>query len=330
MKKLLAFVLACGMVFASVSVTAQGTYIEGILKDKTLTVTHTEGDKAVATVMMYEEGKLSGTKTARLTDGVYTFNLTDFDKDMRIFFYGEKAYDLKITTPEPEATPAPKPVKTPYPEVYEKPLDAINAPAVVRDVALVSIDGELFYELKVWYQGRELVTNVRDKVTIRTAPPVMAHLVGEKVGCLKAGDVVHLTADLQGRLKSVEFIYRPDFEAYYENDISTSGMIGTDNYSTYHFGVAVGTYKNAMELADSNGHITDLDVSRDAFVYAVTKTRKGANVILEGTGALTVDEAYIPKENITDNVIDWSDAEELSYVLVRETKGVVTDMIVFR
>ena len=261
---------------------------------------------------------------------MYTFNLTDFDKDMRIFFYGEKAYDLKVVTPTPEPTPTPKPEKTPYPEAYEKPIDAINAPAVVSEVAEVAVDGDVLYELTVWYQGRELVTNVREKVTVSTAPQNMSHLVGEKIDCLMAGDIVHLTADLQGRVKSVEFIYRPEFLAYYEDGISTAGMIGADNYSAYYFGVAVETYKDAMVIADSNGRITDLDVSPSAFVYTVTKTRKGSIVNLNGKGPRLVSTAYVPDENITDNVIDWNGMEELPYVLVRESRGVVTDIIVFR
>lgn len=329
MKKLLAVVLAWGMVFSSVSAIAEINYVEGVCEGNTLKVTYSEGD--VATVSLYDEGKLCGIKTAKLRDGVYTFNLTDadMDKDMRISYYGEKAYPVKAVTPTPEPTPTPAPQKTPYPEAYEKPLDAINAPAVVSEVAEVAVDGELFYELKVWYQGRELTTNVREKVVIKSAPSDVAYLVDKTVNYLQAGDVVHLTSDLQGRVKSVEFIYRPDFEDYFANNIITSGMIGTDNFSEYHFGVAVDTYKDAMELADSNGRITDLDVSPDAFVYIVTKTRKGANVTLDGTGARLVPVAFIPDSNITDNVIDWNGITEIPYVLARESRGIVTDIIVF-
>ncbi len=330
MKKLLAFVLAWGMVFSSVSAIAQGSYIKGVLKDNTLTVTHTEGETGIATVMVYDEGKLCGAKTARLKDGAYTFDVTENDTDMRIFFHGDKAYPLEVVTPTPEPTPTPKPVKTPYPEAYEKPIDAINAPAVVSDVAKVAVEGEVINELSVWYQGRLLTTAVRDNVVMQTAPAAVSYLVGKDVTYLEAGDVVHLTSDLQGRVKSIEFIYRPDFARYFEDGISTAGMIGTDNSGEYYFGTAVETYKSAIEIAGADGRITDLDASPEAIVYTVTKTRKGAEVALDGTGPRLLPKAFVPDENIAGNVIDWNGVTEIPYVLARESRGVVTDIIVFR
>lgn len=340
MKKLLALILATAMVLSyGVVMAEQDNSVEGTLTENTLTVTYNEGEKGVATLTLFDDGALVGAKTARFENDCYTFALSeeDADKDMRIYFYNEEIYPVTITTPEPTEAPTeaptetatPKPTKTPYPEAYEKPLDAINAPAVVGDVAAIDVDGELYYELTLWYQGRGVITNVREKVVIETAPTNVSYLVGKTVNYLQAGDVIHITCDLQGRIKSVEFLYRPDFADYFENDISTAGMIGDDGWSEYYFGAAVETYSTSMEIAGADGKVYDLDVSPDAFVYTVSPTRKGAYIELKGIGAKLVPTAFIPDENIVDGVVLWDGVTEIPYVLARISRDIVTDIIVF-
>ncbi len=330
MKKLLAFVLACGMIIPCVSAMAERNYVEGIVEDGTMKVTYTEGD--VATVVLYEEGRMCGVKTAKLNDGAYIFNIAegDGDKDMRIFYYGEKAYPVKVTTSAPVETPTPAPQKTPYPSAYEKPIDAINAPAVVKDVSQVAVDGEIVKQMTVWHQGRELTTAVRDSVVIRTAPEAVNHLEGMDVTYLEAGDIVHLTCDMQGRVKSIEFIMRPDFSDYFEDGIATDGIIGDDGQSQFVFGAAVETYKAGIEIADGAGNIRDLDVSPDAFVYAISPGRTKAMTELYGVGAKCVPTAYIPKDNFSGNTVSWDGVDEIEYVLARVSRGVVTDIIVIK
>ncbi len=337
MKKILAFVLACGMVFPCVSSIAQRSYVEGVYENDTLTVTYTEGEGDVATLTLFDEGKLCGVKTSKMVDGAYAFDVTetDKDKDIRIFYYEEKTYPVKITTPTPAPTeaptqtPTPKPKKTPYPAAYEKPIDAINAPAIVSNVAKVGVEGEIVNELTLWQHGREVVTYVGDNVTIKSAPAAVNYLVGQDVMFLQAGDVVHLTCDIQGRVRTIEFIYRPDFADYYENGISTAGIVGNDGQSKLFFGAAVETYETLIELADGNGAIYDLDVSPDAFVYTVTPGSKKAIVDLYGTGAKLVPKAFVPKSNFGDKTVSWNGVTDIPYILVRASRDVVTDIIVF-
>ncbi len=338
MKKLLVFILACGMIIPCVSAMAERVYVEGVYENNALTVTYNEAEGDVATIALYDGGRLCGIKTAKVNDGKYTFNVTedDKDKDMRIFYYGEKAYPVEITTPAPEATPAPvetptpKPTRTPYPEAYEKPIDAINAPAVVKSVDEVAVDGEIVKELTVLYQGREIKTHVKDNVTIKTAPEAVSYLEDMDITCLEAGDIVHLTSNLQGRVRSVEFIYRPDFTPYFENGVEITGLIGADGQSEFVFGAAVETYSSGIEIADGAGEIHDLDVSPAAFVYQVEQGRSEAMVEILGTGPRRVPTVHIPDSNYVDNTISWDGMEEIPYVLARLSRGVVTDLIVIK
>lgn len=332
MKKLLAFVLASGMAIPCVSAMAERIYVEGVYENNALTVTYNEAEGDVATVALYDGGKLCGIKTAKVNDGKYTFNITESDKDkeMRIFYYGEKSYPVEIETPAPEETPTPKPTRTPYPEAYEKPIDAINAPAVVKSVDEVAVEGEVVKELTVLYQGRELTTYVKDGVVIKTAPDAVSYLEGMDVTYLKAGDVVHLTANLQGRVKSIEFIMRPDFTDYFENGISTAGIVGEDGQSEFVFGAAVGTYESGIEIADGAGEIYDLDVNPKAFVYEITEGRREADVEISGVGPKRVPVVRVPESNYVGNTISWAGMEEIPYVLARLSRGVVTDLIVIR
>lgn len=342
MRKLLALMLAAGMVLScSVVIAEQETKVEGALTENTLTVTYNEGERNVATLTIFDEGVLVGTKTTRFENDCYTFELSDddVDKDMRIYFYESETYAVNVVeiTVEPTETPTEvpaetettKPVRTPYPEAYEKPLDAINAPAVVKDVQTVVVDGELYYELTLLHQGREFVTNVREKVLVASAPANMTSVVGEKTDCLKAGDVIHVTSDLQGRVRSIEFIYRPEFTNYFYEGISVDNVIGNDGWSEFVFGVAVETYSDAMEIMDGEGNIYDLAVSPAAFVYGVSYGRKGAVTDLYGKGARSVPRVRIPDANLEDEAHLWDGMEEMPYVLARVSRGIVTDIIVF-
>lgn len=331
MKKLLAFVLACVMIIPCVSAMAERVYVEGVYENDTLTVTYNEAEGDIATIALYDEGRLCGIKTAKVNDGKYTFNVSEDDKDkeMRIFYYGEKSYPVEIATPAPVETPAPKPTRTPYPEAYEKSVDALNAPAIVDGVAQVFVDGDICYELTLWYQGRKVVTNVREKVVVESAPANMSSLIGQNVSCLEAGDIIHITCNMQGQIRSVEFIMRPDFADYFEDGISTTGMVGDDGQSQYVFGAAVGVYESAIEMADENGDIVALDVNPKAFVYNISSAPKRAYVTLNGTGALLVPQAYIPDENISGATVSWNGVTEIPYVLARISRDTVTDIIVF-
>lgn len=330
MKKILALALVIASVLPCVAVYAQNE-IKATLIDNVLTVAYTEGEGDVATLTFYDNGKMCGAKSAHYSDGAYKFELTegDIEKDIRIFFYTEKSYPLLIAMPAPEPTATPKPTKKPLPAAYEKPLDAVNAPAVVTDVARVSVDGEIGYELTMLYQGETVTTYVREQVMIVSAPSDMSQLTGNNVGYLQAGDIIHFVCDLQGRIRTVEFIYRPDFANYYEDGIPTNGIIGADGFSEFKFGAAINTYRASIEMVGADGNIYDLDVSPDAFVYRVYNGYNGAKCELDGTGPKLVPTAYVPDSNITATTVSWAGVDEIPYVLARVSRGTVTDIIIF-
>lgn len=329
MKKLLAFAIAVGTLLSGVAVLADGdTNISGVLKDSTLTITQKDGEGNAATLALFNNGKMCGVKTVKAIDGEYSFALAedDLDKSMRVYFYGENGYDVDVV----EEVPTPQPEVNKYPDTYERALDAIHAPAVVSGIASVNIDGEIYCELTLLYQGREIVVNVREKVVISSAPESMASLVGKSADYLCEGDVIHITPDMQGRVKSIEFIYRPDFADYYENGISTSGMIGADGYNEYYFGAPVEKYDNAVDIADGNGDITCLDVSPDAFIYTVSKgSRRNYAEITSANGVKAMPYTRIPDANYDGDRISWDGIEEIDYVLIRAVDDTVTEIIVF-
>lgn len=331
MRKLLAFVLACGMAIPCVGAMAERSYVEGVYENSSLTVTYNEAEGDVATVAVYDKGKLCSIRSSKLKEGEYTFNISEeeLEKDVRIFYYGDNSYPVQIVTPAPIETPTPRPTRTPYPEAYEKPKDAIDAPAIVDGVSEIAVNGEIYYELVLWFQGRKVATNVRTDVIVGSAPATMSALVGRDISCLQAGDVIHITCNMRGEIRSVEFVYRPDFANYFEDGISTAGIIGNDGYNEFVFGAVTDVYKTALEIGKEDGSIETLDVNPEAFVYKVEAGYNRAFVTLEGTGTLLVPEAYIPDENISGATVNWSGVTDISYVLARVARGVVTDIIVF-
>jgi hypothetical protein len=242
----------------------------------------------------------------------------------------EEATETPQPTAEATEKPTAEPTKTPYPEVYEKALDAVNAPAVVQEVSEQVIDGETYFVTRMLYQGVEITSNIRDTVQIESAPAAQSGLIGQSAEALKAGDVIHFTCDLQHKVKSIEFIYRPDFTDYINSGISMSNLVGSDKYSTFYFGAVVKTAKGYVLLANANGKTTDIDISDGTFVYTVSKRARGDKAELSGTGSGAVSYNRIPNSYLddNDNVISWDDIEP-TYALLRVRNGSATEIIVF-
>ncbi|MCH5213044.1 MAG: hypothetical protein J1G06_08510 [Oscillospiraceae bacterium] len=310
-----------------------------------------------AVIAVYDSDNILvySTNTSK-TDNVYSFRLPEefegytykvFNADAEYTVaYGEAVHEpaeevlpepteevTEIPTSTPEITAAPQ--KTPYPAVYEKALDAVNAPAVVDTVSETIIDGETYYVTTMLYQGVEIKSNIRDTVVIESAPSWNDNLRGQSAAALKEGDVIHFTCDLQGRIKSIEFIYRPDFTDYVNagGDYGSkfSKLIGRDNYSTFYFGVPVKTAKGYMLLADASGKTTEIDLHSGTFVYAVSRGRRGSGVSFSGTGSGAIGNVHVISSNFddNDNIISWDDADTSIYALARVRNGTATEVIVF-
>ena len=248
-------------------------------------------------------------------------------------WYGEEA-DAPWNTAESQPTEAPAseaptaapaPVKTPYPAVYEKALDAVNAPAVVMEVNETLINGETWYDTAMLYQGVEINTKIYEDAVIESAPPVNENLIGSNTSALKKGDVIHFTCDLQGRVKSIEFIFRPTCEDYAQSGRTAADLVGSDRYSTFHFGVPIKTAKGYMELLGLDGKITEIDLHTGTFIYGDTIGRRSGTVELLGTGYSSVMPTKLPHDTFSS----WEDISPTAYVLVRARNGTATEIIQF-
>ena len=329
MKKFISFICAFAITAGFVTVFADTTdTVSGQYKDGKLTIKI--ADQAdVAVLNGYTDGVLSGSDVTKAQSGICKFDSAFIkDADRLRLVYGGKAYEVSITDPEPETTPTPKPTKAPRPAVYEKALDAVHAPAVVKSVESTYVNDENCYSVTMLYQGNEIAVNVSEGVQIVSAPAKDAYLVGKTAISLAEGDVIHFLCNLRGEVTSIDLIYRPDFADYIADGTPFGSLYGNDGYSSYTFGVAIKTYNTAMLIANATGTTTDIEVDKAAFVYSVANTRSD-KTDLHGIGAKTVVTSAMPPGNIDDNdcIISMSAITEPVYVLIRQVRGVATEII---
>ncbi len=378
MKRSVLFITAAAAAvsFSVPAVFADDDSAAGYAYDNKVYTEYNDGDASAAVLSFYNDGVLSYSAMAMRTESGYSFNVPEeyLGERARICYIGGGIFDMEIeemespsaspsASPEaseapsasPEATASPAPERTPVPEAYERELDAIHAPAVVMGISQTQIDGEYYDTLRMLYQGSEVTVSIRDQVTIVSAPDASEYLVGQGTDALREGDVIHLTADLQGRVRSIEFIYRPDFQNYvvsggdYGTDfsklISDSGVVanqsgcsvasysrGTSGSGTqYAFGVPVDVRGNVLTMANEDGTAMDVYVNSKAMVYTVRNSSRGDNVEFAGNGCNAVDRTYVPDSAFDENgnISSWSDIDVTSYALVRIVNGTATDIVVF-
>ena len=329
MKKLISFICAFAItagfvtVFADTPDTVKGQYKDGKLAIKIT------AQADIAVLNGYTDGVLSGSDVTKAQSGICEFDSAFIkDADRLRLVYGGRAYEVSITEPDPETTPTPKPTKAPRPAVYEKALDAVHAPAVVKSVESVYADGENCYSVTMFYQGNEITVNIAEDIQIVSAPAKDAYLVGKTAISLAEGDVIHFLCNLRGEVTEIDLIYRPDFADYIADGTGFGLLYGSDGYSSYVFGVVIKTYNTAILLADATGATTDIEVDKGAFVYSVSDTRSD-KTDLHGIGAKTVATSAMPPNNIDDNdcIISMPAITEPVYVLIRQVRGVATEIV---
>lgn len=328
MKKLLSFIISCFMIIGMQ--TAFATTLTGECINGTLKIKHGSGH---ALLNIYDNNKLVGSHMAYSDRDEYSFGLSENEiaSKLRLVYENGEMYDVSVAVPTPTTEPTPQPTKPPRPSVYEKAADAVHAPAVVQSVSETIIDAEKFYLLTLLYQGDEITTSVKDSIIINSAPSKDIQIIGKSVNSLKSGDIIHFLCDLQGSVRNIDLIYRPDFNDYIANNTVFNTLYGNDGYSQFHFGVPVSKTKASVTIADENGIIRDIDVDKNAFVYVVSETAKGVNSELYGTGAGAVDTAKIQSNNLDNigNIISWEDVLDTPYILVRTVRNTATEVFVF-
>lgn len=366
MKKLISFITAAVTAVSAMGIVhADGGQLTGYAVDHGIYVEYKGGKNAV--INIYENNELAFSNSAEKETGGYFFSVPDEYTDGRVRMYcvGIGLFDVELKeydavssatyadavsgattkseaeTPspapaaEPTATATAAPVKTPVPDVYEKNLDAVNAPAVIQSISEQKIDGETYYVTRMLYQGEEITHNIRDTVTINNAPSEHSYVLRQTAAALRKGDIIHFTCNLQHLIKSIDLIYRADFVNYVMSggDYGTrfSKLIGKDGYSTYAFGVPVKTGKGYVLLADTSGKTTEVDVSQKAFIYKISAKARNDKAELAGVGGLVIDKVYVPNAGFddNDNVTYWDDVDINAYALLRVVNGTATEAFVF-
>lgn len=341
--------------------------------DNTYSTEYNDVNSTKAVLSIYKDGVLVYSTMSEYFEDKYTFEIPDelSGSDARICYVGGEIYDavLKESTatstpaataspnptqtasPKPEATE--KPTRTPYPSVYPRQIDAINAFAVVENVSQTMVDGEEYYTVKMLYQGSEISVNVRTTVKVVSSSDAYKEITGYDARALRDGDVIHFTTDLQGRIESIEFIYRPDFQDYINSDIDTganfsklisaSGVVANrpdwkvaayggsnSGYEMYAFGVPVESKRGSLVLADKAGKIMDVSIDSGTMVYTVSGESRGSKSVFEGNGYNAVSVTYVPRDLYDgEKVSSWEGIEDITYALVRIIDGTATDIVVF-
>lgn len=341
MKRILCL-FAAGVIFTAGILTAlaqnNDKTVYGTYKDGALWIAGTVEDADFAVLNVYDDGKLCASANARFGESHYSFKLAEDDvsKKMRLVYETGEIYDVELKpyeepTQAPAPTSTPEATKEPIPEVYEKEIDAVNAPAVITGVSKTVIDGESRTVFKMLYQGKEVETNVRDYIEIVSVPQRNTELLNMPITVLKEGDIIHFACDLQGRIKSVDLLLRPDSEDFIKDGILLSHAVGTDKSSQLALGVVTKSGGSVMYLANNTGAVTDIEVDKRAFVYKVERSSRGEVAELYGVGANAVPETYIANDNTYDDggIISWEMTEDRVYALARIVRGIATDIFFF-
>lgn len=349
-KKILSLVLAVASV---VNVTAFAAKYEADVR--------TEDTKAI--VMCYDEnGKLAYSKLFKADEEKFNIELPEKYDGMKkkVYFVDTKRFgELKAVEETVAPTDAPQATAEPTKEpvqatIYEKQVDAIFAPAVVKDVDLRSgNDGTDVYGITVLYQGEEITVAVEDDLTIATAPSQYADLVGEKMNVLQAGDVIVFEANVAGdRIKNVDFILRPteedivtgdvDYGTNFEKLFVSGGKVAgkwtamkygqsasNDRYQ-YAFGIIGKKDDNTFTLINMTGSedsAIELTTVSDTIVYVCDVSEKE---LTPEIGDVSDIQTTISKKAFYDTgVADLSEDNSYNYALVRVVDGIATDVVVY-
>lgn len=345
MKRIVGLVLSAALLLPCISPNAQDIAVEADKTETGIVVKHNDNGAKTAVIAFYVDDVLSYCDMSDISDGAYSFEVPDefLDKKARISYMGGEIFDVEVKagaaqTPAPSAepstpTPTPYPTRKPVPPAYEKEADAMNAYAVVDKYTATQIDGENYYELQMYYQGNHVSTKIKESVVISEAPRIAAGLNGQNVSALRSGDIIHFTANMSGSVRTVEFIHRPEFEDYVNGDLKFDLLISgyRPRNDQYVFGVPVKVRNKTMLLADKDGKTMDITASDNTIVYSVTRTGKGRNVDVLGTGMSCVAPVYVSNELFDgdDNVTSWADVPVDRYVFVRVVDGTATEITVF-
>ena len=285
------------------------------------------------------------------------------DMEKRVYISGsegvfrlEEEYPSPSAQPSasPEATPEASSEKPPYPSIYPRETDAINAFAVCERVLITqNSDNEDAYLIEAFYQGQKTEFIVPANVNIASAPLKNYYLNGQDASALKKGDVFKLTYNLsKTRIQRIDFLFRPDikniasdnedygenFEKLFSFNGTVGGMTnwtaakyGRKNSSKYQyaFGIVVDKSKNHISLMNKGGRpdeIMDIDIESGTIVYTCDVSEKYE---IKSTDYSGITKTFVPSSLFDNEEIIWTPGYDYSYAFVRIIKGTATDIIVY-
>lgn len=350
----------------------------------TVNVENPEDTKAI--VMCYDEnGVLVYSNLYKSEDGKFSFDIPSeySDTKKKVYFVDTKEFrnvqitdeelnDVTITdgetpTPSPDAaeepaetvkpaattTPTAAPVQNNYPSIYEKAVDALYAPGVVKEVETRSdSDGNEVYAVTVLYHGTEMTIGIETDLTISTAPEAYSFMKGQPVNMLEEGDVICFTANIAGdTIKTVDFIFRPtdedivtgteDYGTSFEKLISENGSTVANKWTVMKYGVKPSSDKyqyafgivgkkdsNVLTLINMTGdedQAIDIDIQNDTIVYTCDFSNKN-QVEIGDVGSI---QTTISRSAFNDGVADLTSDYSYNYALVRIVDGTATDIVVY-
>ena len=357
-KKIIALVLAASAVMGSAAFA------------QTFKLESTAGTKAI--VMCYDEnGKLVYSKLCKAENGSFETDIpSEYDgMRKRVYYVDTKEFkDLTAeSTPAPtpsatekpaataKPTATPKPTKKPSedPPIYEKAVDAIYAPALVKDIETrTNSNDEDMYAVTLFYHGKEMTIGIEEDLTISTAPEEYSSMKGKTMDSLQRGDVICLTANVAGdTIRTVDFIFRPteediatgdtDYGTNFEKLFAANNKVAnqwtvmkygekpsSDRYQ-YAFGIIGKKDGNVLTLINKDGdedNAIEVDMQSDTMVYTCAVDGKEYEVEIGDTSSI---ETTIPKSMFDRGPVELNDDYSYNYALVRMVDGIATDIVLY-
>lgn len=363
-KKIIALVLAASAVMSG------NTFAQ------TFKLESTAGTKAI--VMCYDEnGKLAYSKLCKAENGSFEADIpSEYDgMRKRVYYVDTKEFkDLTAestpaptpsatakpeTTAKPEATAkptaTPKPTSKPSedPPIYEKAVDAIDAPVLVKDVETrVNSNNEDIYAVTLFYHGKEMTVGIEEDIKISTAPEEYSFMEGKTMDSLKRGDVICVRTDIAGdTVRTVDFVFRPteeniatsdadygtNFEKLFaaDNKVANKWSVmeygkspSSDRYQ-YAFGIIGKKDGNTLTLINKDADVDkaiEIDMQDETIVYTCDVDGKEYEVEIGDTLSI---ETTIPKSMFNKDTVELNDDYSYNYALARIVDGIATDIILY-
>ncbi len=365
-KKILALVLAASAVMSGTAFAEPFSVVSA--------------DDTKAILMCYDDnGRLVYSSMYKAEDGEFNINVpSQYDSTKKKIYFvdtetfmdvkANEAPDASATpkptskpsvTDKPDASATPKPTNGPsspskYPSVYEREVDAIYAPALVKDIETrVNNDNEDMYAVTLMQHGEEKIIGIEADLAIATAPEEYSYMQGQTVASLQKGDIICLAANPSGdTIKTVDFIFRPteadiatgtadygtNFEKLFVSDSKVAGKwtfrkygekASSDKYQ-YAFGIVGKKDGNTLTLINKEGSedkCVEVDMQKDTIVYTCDVSAKEYELEI---GTIADIRTTIPKSAFSQTgAAELTSDYSYNYALARIVNGTATDIIVY-